>query len=357
MERVLAGGPPLIITADQDLLDGLLRLCAAAAVTPQVISDAAKARAGWWQASAIVVGEDRADDIARLGLSRRDGVALVSNRLESPRLWQQGIAVRADHVVVLPADQSWLIEWLSNAVDGGDRQATTVSLIGARGGAGASTFAAALALTAAKRRMRALLIDADPLAGGIELVLGCEQDQGLRWPEVAATQGRVSASAFRSALPEIDGLAVLSWDLGDQLHTDPDTMRSMLSAGQRGAELVVVDLPRRLDDAASEALLGSDVLLMVITCDVRAVAGANRMLAMLRTRCADIRLVARRLSSSDLSSEAIGSTVRLPVAGCVPSRRAVERAVNEGLGPLGRSGLERACGAVLDDVIGPIGSP
>lgn len=357
MERVLAGGPLLIVTADQDLLDELLRLCAAAGVTPEVVSEASQARSHWWHATAVVVGTDRAAELAELGLARRDRVALVSTLQETLAqeplaLWQQGISVRADHVVALPDGQSSLIDWLGNAVDGGGRQATTVGVIGSRGGAGVSTFAAALALTAARRGIRALLIDADPLGGGIELVLGIEQAQGLRWPEVAAARGRVSASAFRSALPAIDGLAVLSWDLSGQTHTDPVTMRSMLSAGRRGAELVVIDLPRWLDDTAAEALVVSDVLLMMITCDVRAVAGAHRMLTRLRTRCADIRVLTRQLSGSDLSPEAVGSTVALPVAGRVPTRRAVERAVNAGLGPLCRGGLERVCGSVLDDVLG-----
>ena len=71
------------------------------------------------------------------------------------------------------------------------------------------------------------------------------QDPGARWPELLNASGRVSAAALRSALPSIDGLAVLSWDRSDVTALPPEAMRSVLGAAQRSSDLVVVDLPRR----------------------------------------------------------------------------------------------------------------
>ena len=81
-----------------------------------------------------------------------------------------------------------------------------VGVIAGRGGGGASVFAAALAQSAAD----ALLVDADPWGGGIDLVLGCEGETGLRWPDLALQGGRLSYASLRDALPQRCGVSVLS---------------------------------------------------------------------------------------------------------------------------------------------------
>jgi len=348
MERVTASGPTLIVTDDPDLLEQLLRLCAASSVTPDVIGDPAAARRTWWQAPCVLVGEDRADEVARLDLGRRPDVVLVAAGPESTQVWRRGVAIRADHVAVLPQAQAWLVERLTDSIDGSAGVATVLGVIGARGGAGASTLAAALASSAARRGGRPLLVDADPLGGGIELVLGCEGVPGLRWPEVASTQGRVSAVALRAALPEVGDVAVLSWDRGDTTTVDPSTMRAMLAAGQRGAGLVVIDLPRRLDDPAVDAVTMTDTLLLVCPTDVRAAAAAGRLLGGLRTLCADLRLVVRETRGSDVTADALADTLRLPLAATIPTTRGLDRAVNEGLGPVARGRLASRCSRLLD---------
>lgn len=345
---------PLIVTRDQDLLEQLLRLCAAAGVTADLVESAEQARQPWARASAVLVGDDLAPAAARLDLARRDGVVLVSGAREQAALWQLAVELRADDVLLLPAGQLRLAERLSDLSDGPAR-GTTVALVGGGGGAGSSTLAAALALTAAKRGYRTHLIDADALGGGIDLVVGCEDLEGLRWPQVAATHGRVSAAAFRAALPTVGDVAVLSFDRSGSPLTVPGAVRSMIGAAQRGAELVVLDLPRRLDDTATESLLSADVLLVVATSEVRGVASAQAMLPALRELCADVRVVVRDLPGSDLTPRAVADALGLPLCGGVPSCRRVTRSINAGLGPLPRGGLERACRHVLD-TLEPMGS-
>ena len=172
--------------------------------------------------------------------------------------------------------------------------------------------------------------------------------RGARRPalaEVAATRGRVSASAFRAALPTVGDLAVLSWDRDDATHVDSETMRAMVRAGQRGSELVVIDLPRRLDETATEAALMCGVLLVVTTTEVRAVASTQAMLGGLRRLCIDIRLAVRELSGADLTCATVAETLGCPWPAKVPTQRSIVRAVDEGLGPLGawpaRAGLPR----------------
>jgi secretion/DNA translocation related CpaE-like protein len=341
---------PVVATADPDLLAQLMRLCAAASVTPDVIEQPEHLRAAWRAAPLVVVGADLADDIAPLQLERRAGVVLAADGVESTALWRRGVALGAEQVITLPQAQGWLVERLTEAAEDPGPSGTAVAVIGARGGAGASTLAAGLALRAAARGERVLLIDADPLGGGIELLLGSEGRPGLRWPEVAATQGRVSASALRKALPRHDDVAVLSWDRGAMSASaaiSAGAMRSVLAAARRGSDLVVVDLPRRLDDAATEALVNAAMLLLVCTTDVRSVASAGQMLASLRLLCGDVRVVVREFRTSDVGAERVAASLHLPLAGVLPTMRGVERGINEGIGPLVRGRLGARCDRLL----------
>ncbi len=346
--------PAVIATRDPELLDQLMRLCAAASVTPDVINQAGQLRGLWRTAAVVVVGADLADDITAAGLGRREGVILVAPGAESAELWRRGVTLGADRVVTLPDAQSWLVQRLTEAAEGGGHLARVVAVIGARGGAGASTLAAGLALRVAARGERALLIDADPLGGGIELLLGIEESQGLRWPEVAVTQGRVSAAALRQALPQHDDVVVLSWDRGATAATtivSAAAMHSMLDTARRGSDWVVVDIPRHLDDAATEALVSAETLLMVCTPDVRAVASGVQMMTALRPLCCDVRVVIRKTGRCDVDAHSVAASLQVPLAGVVPTLRAVEDGINQGIGPLARGRLAGRCDALLDGLV------
>ena len=69
---------PLIITRDETLLDELLRLAAAAGVTPEVAPDPAAALRGWSAAPLVLVGADVAAELARPAPPRRDAACTSS---------------------------------------------------------------------------------------------------------------------------------------------------------------------------------------------------------------------------------------------------------------------------------------
>ncbi len=349
-ESVAATGP-LVVTRDTGLRDQVLRLCAAAAVTPDVTGEPRLARRNWVAAVCVLVGADCADEVAGLQLPLRPNVSLVGHAPQTGQMWRDAVAIRAGNVIVVPDEDSELVERLADAVDGSPTRATTVGVIGARGGAGASTLAAALALTGARRGPATLLVDLDPFGGGIELVVGCESAPGLRWPDVSATHGRVSAGALRAALPDADGLAVLSWDRADTAALDPAALASVLAAAQRGSGVVVIDLPRVVDAYTTVALLALDTLLVVCTPDVRSTAGAGRLLRSVEAVCGDVRLVVRRTRGADLDAEAVASSLRIPLAATVPTRRGVTRAIDTGVGPLAQRGLSRPCSRLLADLL------
>jgi secretion/DNA translocation related CpaE-like protein len=218
----------------------------------------------------------------------------------------------------------------------------TIGVVGGCGGSGSTSFAAGLGLTGAGRDLTTLLIDADPLGGGIDLAMGNEHMAGLRWPDLARSTGRLAAPTLREALPRSRELAVLSWDRGDLLCLPPESMRSVVSAGQRGHDLVVVDLPRRLDAAAEEAVIRTTVTLLVVPAQVRAVAAASRVVSAVRD-------VAPRLG---LDAHQIEASLDLELWASMRPERGITAALQDGLGPLRRrrGALSSCCNLVLDAV-------
>lgn len=345
--------PPtvLIATTDDRLLDDLLRLAAAAGVTPQVESDLTGVRRHWQAASLVLVGSDLAGRVASAQPVRRTGVVLVGADLDDAGIYQSAVAVGADQVVVLPDGEKQLSDRLADSAeeDGSRSNAVTIAVVGGCGGAGASTLAAALAMSGTRRGLRSLLIDADPLGGGIDMVFGGEQGPGLRWPQLAATSGRVSAGALRSALPSFDSLAVLSWDRDDLIRIPPEAMRSVLGAAQRSSDLVVVDLPRYGGEAADEVLSRLTSAVLLVPREVRACAAATRVAARLSLAGIDLRVVARESISGSLRAADIATHLGVASTAELRHDKDLARQIEAGrFMPQPRSPLGRTCAALLD---------
>jgi secretion/DNA translocation related CpaE-like protein len=342
---------PLLVTADPALLDDLLRLAAAAGAEVEVVADAGSARRPWARAPLVLVGDDLAGPVAAAGPSRRPGVVLVGRDLDDAQVWQRGVAVGAEHVAFLPDAEPWLTERLADAVESGSA-APVVCVVGGRGGAGASTLAAALAVTAGRRSLATVLVDADPLGGGLDLVLGGEDLAGLRWPDLAGARGRVAAAALDAAMPRLEGLSLLSWDRGDLLSVPPEAMAAALAASRRGRDLVVVDLPRRPDPAAEVALAAARTTFLVVPAEVRATAAAARVAALVAPLTADLRVVVRGPAPSGLPGEVVAEVLGCPLAAEVRAEPGVAAALERGDPPAarGRGPLARVSGQLLDDL-------
>src|SRR5699024_7300714 len=70
-----------------------------------------------------------------------------------------------------------------------------------------SVMASALALTSP---MQSLLVDLDPLGAGLDLLLGIEGREGLRWPQLRLQDGRLDPDALRRGLPRRGDATVLA---------------------------------------------------------------------------------------------------------------------------------------------------
>lgn len=354
MSRPLpAANRPLVVTASDAALDDLLRLAAAAGAEVEVVRDASAARRRWAAAPLVIVGDDRAEPLLAVGVPRRSGVLVVSSSVQDAATWRQAVGLGAERVVCLPAEESVLIEAFADVVDGGGSQALIVGTVGGRGGAGASVLATGLAMTGSRRGLATMLVDADPYGGGIDLMLGAEHSGGLRWPDLADTRGRVGGATLRDHLPEPHGLTVLSWDRGDVLSVPAEAVRAVVVAAGRAWDLVIVDLPRRMDAATEEALSRCTCVLLVVPAEVRAVAAASRVATGLAMVTADVRTVVRGPAPSGLGAVEIAAALGLPLAVQVESEPAVVAALERGEPPArsGRGSLADACGRLLTALI------
>lgn len=360
-------GGPLIVTEDVDLLDDLLRLCAAAGARPEVRHGVPERRGGWDAAPLVLVGDDAVDRVR--GAVRRRGVVLVGRDQDDSGVWQRAVEIGADHVLVLPDGERWLVDRIADVAEGVGRPALTVGVIGGSGGAGASTLACALAVTAARAGHRTMLVDADPLGGGLDVLLGGEAADGLRWPAFAQSRGRVGGGALEESLPELHSLRVLSWDRGDAVVIPPEAMRAVVAAARRRGGVVVVDLPRRVDEGVAEALAQVDLGLLVVPAELRAVAGARRVASAVGMVLRDLRVVVGRggtgraggsgrdgLGGHDglggFEAEEVARLLGLPLVGELPREADLLAAQAGGTPPGGaaRGPLARFCTAFWDRV-------
>ncbi|KAF0650855.1 hypothetical protein K701_05615 [Streptomyces fradiae ATCC 10745 = DSM 40063] len=344
---------PLIVTEDLELLDDLLRLCAAAGCRPVVHAAPPDRGAEWDAAPLVIVGDDA---VARCrGLTRRSGVVLVGRDQDDAGVWRHAVEIGADCVLRLPDAESWLVDRIADVVEGSGRQALTVGVLGGRGGAGASTLACALAVSAARGGHRTMLVDGDPLGGGLDVLLGAEREEGLRWPDLAASKGRVAAAALEESLPAPRGLRLLSWGRGDAAALPPEAMRSVLAAARRRGGVVVVDLPRRMDDATVEALAQVDMGLLIVPAELRAVAAARKVASTAGMVLDDLRVVVRGPYATGMDESWVARVLGLQLAGEVPEDPRLPVSLDSGAPPgASPSGpLGRFCSAFWERVLVP----
>ena len=305
-----AGNGILALVGDPALRDDVDRVAAAVGLAVVHASDPS-GRNVWTGAVAVLLDVAGARRCARRVLPQRGRVVLVVRSEPTATDFQAAIAVGAQKVIVLPNQDGELMAELSDAADASrdeDRRGAIVGVIAGRGGAGASVFATALAQTAAD----ALLVDADPWGGGIDLVLGCEGETGLRWPDLTLQGGRLSYTALRDALPQRHGVSVLS---GGRTGSDIDAvpLGAVIDAGSRGGTTVICDLPRRSTDAVETVLDAADLVVVVAPADVRSCAAAAAIAPWVSAANPNAGLVVRGPSPGGLRSVDVAEIVGLPL--------------------------------------------
>jgi secretion/DNA translocation related CpaE-like protein len=346
-EPFVQATPPLFVTRDDVLLEELLRLAAAAGVTPEVATDASIAIRGWTVAPLVLVGIDMCDEMARVRPPRRQHVLVVGWGAIPDEMFRTALEMGAEDLITLPRSDGWLVEAMTDLHERAPTAAVTIGVIGGSGGAGATTFACALGQWAG-RSGPSVVIDTDPLGPGVDRVLGLEGEYGVRWDALQQTTGRLSARTLREALPRRAGVGALSWAAGPQGTLQAFAMRESLSAAQRGHDVVVVDLTRHGDPLIDEVAARCDRVMVLVTPTVPGLASAARVCARM-ARVARLGLVVR---GRGLDPAEMSEVTEVPVVATMSDQRGLEEAIDLGAGPLRsyRGPLARAVSVVLAEV-------
>lgn len=342
----------LVVTEDPALEDRLAGLIAAAGLSPTrapTLTSPVAVRT-WPDADLVLVGSDAAGAVPP---TRRDGVVLVADADLPDGLWQDGVTLGAQHVVLLPDAEPWLLDLLLDLASP-PPTAAVVGVIGGRGGAGASTLAAALGTVAARRGLAPMVLDADGLGGGLDLVLGAEADGGLRWRDLCELRSRLQPGLLGEGLPCVDGVRLLSFGRDDDpLEVRPEACRAVLDSARRESDLVVVDLPRRLGAAEEVLVRACAFVLLVVPAEVRAAAAAARVAASLVPLTPQVRVVVRGPAPTGLDPQEIAAMLDLPLAGSVRPEPGLAVALDRGVTPplRARGPLATLCRRITDEFL------
>lgn len=325
---------PLVIVRDGALLDDVLRLAAAAACELDCVPDVTAASANWMRAPLVVLDEQALTSRELDRLPRRGGVLLVGSPRPESEAWQRAFTVGIERVVCLPAEESSLVASFADVAEGpGVGGGRVLGVIGGRGGAGASVFAASVAIEAARAGRAALLVDCDGIGGGIDLVLGAEHEAGLRWPDLTLNSGRVSMAALREALLGVHcgsgSLVVLSCGRCGAGPT-PDGIAAVLDAGTRAGCTVVCDLPRDLNAAGWQVIDLADLVAVVVPAEVRASASAQRIVERLADRARELGVVVRGPAPDDLPADAVADAAGARVLTVMRAEPRLGKALDRG---------------------------
>ncbi|MFI5607113.1 septum site-determining protein Ssd [Amycolatopsis sp. NPDC051903] len=279
---------PLVVASEGAVLEEILRVAAVAGCELDRAPDLAAARSRWTRAPLVVIEEDCADD--RVVMPRRDGVFVVCKGSADVEVWRRAVSVGARRVFCLPDDESELTVAFADVTDApADSPGPVIAVVGGRGGAGASVLAAALAVEA-DLTTPALLIDCDPLGGGLDLPLGLENTPGHRWPDVRLS-GRVSLPSLIDALPHRGTLPVLSCGR-TAAGPAPRALTAVVSAARRAGRVVVCDLPRHLDEGALAVAELAELVALVVPIEFRACMAAKQVLHRLAAHTDRLGIVA-----------------------------------------------------------------
>ncbi|CAM3164402.1 septum site-determining protein Ssd [Nocardioides dubius] len=333
---------PLIVSRDRRLIDHLQQLSAAAGVAVQVQGEPHRALAPWAAASLVLLGADVVSEVVQVAPTRRSGVYLVSVERIPDQTCREVATMGVDGVAELPRSDRWLMELLDDAGEFRDR-GVSIGVVAGSGGAGASTFACALAVQAAAQS-DAALFDLDPFGPGLEMISGFDQLDGLHWEGLGEATGRLSARVLRESLPRKGRLGLLGWS-APRRGLVPFVVREAMSAAVRGHDVTVLDLPRTGDPIVEEVAARCTHLVVVVRTDIASIAAAGRQLDRLLPSGPVSVLV--RGSAVDLAS--VGRVLDVPVIGAMPDQRGLTEAIDLGLGPIHsrRSVLAKAAKATL----------
>jgi hypothetical protein len=210
------------------------------------------------------------------------------------------------HVVQLPRAARWLSERLMPSA-----HAPVLAVLGVVGGVGTTTVAIACAETAGAD---CLLVDADPASPGLDLVLGIPEGQGGRWGQIPDTAAPLDAGTLRAALPQVDGVTVVTGPLApDALPEGLDAarVRSVIDVGRAEFARTVIDAGR--GPLPGDLIHAGDAVALVLPATIAGIVGARRVLGHLPTERVVVVLRPTGWLPADQVADQLGRPVDLEI--------------------------------------------
>lgn len=160
---------------------------------------------------------------------------------------------------------------------------STVGCIGAKGGSGATTIAANVALALVQRGHRVIAIELRPYFGTLANMLGLSANGGLT-QLAEMTANKITPPRLERFLHKgPNGLAVLPGprQLTDYRDIHPDQVKSIMDAARELADYVILDLPHMPSIANRAALRRCHQVLLAVEPEPGSVDAAQAQLALL----------------------------------------------------------------------------
>lgn len=308
-------------------------------------------RSIWDRTGIILIDFSSAETALSNGFPRREGVILVTAAPSTLDDWRTATALGAEQVVSLPSDEDALVRILGEPASVPTGDGGVIAVVGARGGAGASTFAAALGLCSFRSGRRALLVEGDRYGSGLDLLLGWENTPGLRWSGLVVEGGRVSADALHGAVPSQGGLSVLALGRAESrsIGLTAVAVTAVLDAGRAAGDLVVCDAPRQPCDISDALYAAADLVVLILPAELRAVTSAEAVAAHVADRNANVGIVVRGPAPGGLRADDIAAALGLPLLTSMRAEPGLAERLERGGLVLGRrSPMAAAATGVLE---------
>ena len=247
-----------------------------------------------------------------------------------------------------------------------------LAIVGASGGCGASTLAAATARYAAETGRSVVLVDGAAGGAGLDVVLGIEHVAGVRWPDLVGCRGVVDGPGLIARMPRSGPVAVLAHCRESPLAVGAAAVRGVVAGLVAAVDLVVVDAPRSWSLSSLSSLapapsgsqapggVQADIAVVVAGTGVVELAALAATAPRVARHVPQTHLVlrGRRLSRALVAD--VEAALDLPVLGVLGEDPQVARDVAHGIPPGGSRGpvadLARLVIEALDDEPGQVAS-
>ena len=291
------------------------------------------------------------------------GTLLALAVRESVGSLRRAIGAGASGYFVWPGERQELVDAVAAtaaARGAPERTAQVVAGRGARGSAGCTFVATHLAQVFAKQGASCLLLDLDVVRGDVAVALGLAADEHRTLADLVPVASELTSDHVREAAAEHQAgfHVLLAPPIGSLGQIDSSFVKRVVEMAASSAEVVLLHLPRELDDVTGWCLATADRVLEVLSLDVLSLRASSRTLEAMASLEIEgrLRLVIDRMGRSDITPRDVERAFPGMPVSVIPMDGAVARAQDRGrlLPPRGRVGraFDRLASDLLSDRAG-----